>query len=280
MGADLHLHTTASDGRLTPTELVQRAAKAGLKVIAITDHDTVDGIPEALAAAKAFPSLTVIPGVELSTDVTGGEVHVLGYFIDYHSQLLREKLALMRDSRETRARKMVEKLGKMGMPLRWERVLELAGEGSIGRPHIAQAMLEAGYIASMKEAFLLYISRTGPAYVEREKLTPAEAADLVVKVGGLPVLAHPMDISSLEGMLAELKPAGLVGMEVYYADYGPETVEQLLGIAERWGLIPCGGSDFHGIEGGAGAEIGSILVPLESAKRLMALAARPAEARG
>jgi len=165
MGADLHLHTTASDGRLTPTELVQRAAKAGLKVIAITDHDTVDGIPEALAAAKAFPSLTVIPGVELSTDVTGGEVHVLGYFIDYHSQLLREKLALMRDSRETRARKMVEKLGKMGMPLRWERVLELAGEGSIGRPHIAQAMLEAGYIASMKEAFLLYISRTGPAYV-------------------------------------------------------------------------------------------------------------------
>ena len=170
---DLHVHTTASDGRYTPTEIVRRAAKSGLAVLAITDHDTVDGIPEALDAAREFPELEVIPGVEINTDVPTGEAHVLGYFIDYTHPELLSVLRDMRASRQERAQKMVAKLADLGMPLDWERVKQLAGTDSIGRPHIAQALLEKGYISTFREAFDRYISRDGPAYVERTKVTPA-----------------------------------------------------------------------------------------------------------
>ncbi len=215
---DLHIHSTASDGRLTPAEIVNKSAELGLTIIAIADHDSLDGIAPALVAAKAFPWLRVIPCVEISTDVPGGEVHVLGYFIDYTDHELEASLARMRNSRQGRALGMIAKLEKLGMPIDWERVQELAGGGSIGRPHIAQAMLEKGYIASLKEAFTKYIGRDGPAYVEREKLTPAEAVQLVLQANGLPVLAHPFTINDPETMIIELKAAGLVGIEAYYND--------------------------------------------------------------
>jgi predicted metal-dependent phosphoesterase TrpH len=161
--ADLHLHSTASDGRLTPDEVVQEAAKRGLKFISLTDHDTIDGIAPALAAAQSYPNLKLIPGVEISTDLPHGEAHVLGYFIDYASRELAAKLEHFRNSRLERARKMVAKLDKLGVHLDWRRIEQIAGDSVMGRPHIARAMLEKGYIGSFKQAFTDYIGREGPA---------------------------------------------------------------------------------------------------------------------
>lgn len=270
MRVDLHLHTTASDGRLSPAEVVQLAVKLGLSIIAITDHDTTDGIEPALAAARSFPSLKVIPGVEIGTDIPHGEVHVLGYFIDYAQLELQRTLERLRNSRQDRARRMIAKLEKLGIRIEWSRVQELAGGGSIGRPHIAQAMFERGYIPSIREAFIKYIGREGPAYAEREKMTPAEAVELVISCGGLPVLAHPADIDDLEGFLAQLVAAGLVGIEAYYDGYARETIRWLVSLADKHGLIPCGGSDYHGLDSNAETPPGGVDIPLESARRLIA----------
>lgn len=272
MKVDLHLHTTASDGRLTPGEVVGVAAKKGLSVIAITDHDSIDGIAPALLAAEPFPSLRVIPGLEINTDIPNGEVHILGYFVDYRDTELKRALETLRSSREARARKMIAKLGELGIDVEWQRVRELAGGGSVGRPHIAQAMFERGYILSFQEAFIKYIGRQGPAYAERERLSPAEAVALVVKAGGLPVLAHPADIDDLEELLIELKQAGLVGLEAYYNGYHRKTIARLVDLADKHGLITSGGSDFHGLESGDERPIGGVDVPLDCAERLIALA--------
>jgi len=270
--ADLHLHTTASDGRLEPKEIVSLAAKVGLDVIAITDHDTIDGVAPALSAAEAFPSLTVIPGVEVNTDVPHGEVHVLGYFIDYTDRKLAITLQELRESRLGRAQKMIAKLGSLGMDIKWQRVRELAQGGSVCRPHIAQALFEKGYVSSEKEAFDKYIGHNGPAYVERYKLLPVEAVKLVMDAQGLPVLAHPADINYLNRLVPELKVAGLVGIEVYYKDYGPEIIAGLLKVAKRYNLIPTGGTDYHAFDDGSEVEIGGALTPHQSVERLFALA--------
>ena len=269
---DLHMHTTISDGRLRPAELVALLARRGLRYAAITDHDCTDGLDEAFDTVKAFPELELVTGVELSTDIPGSEVHVLGYFFDYHNDELQVKLAEFRESRSGRAKKMLQKLAALGMPLAWDRVVKIAGDGAIDRPHIAQAMLEKGYIASSQEAFTKYLGRTGLAYVEREKLTPAEAVQLIVRVGGRAVLAHPGDLPDPEPVLLELKAAGLSGMEVYYGSYGPEKVESLLAICQRHRLIPCGGSDFHGIGNDYEGEPGTVGPPVESLKMLADLA--------
>ena len=163
MKADLHLHTTASDGDLTAAELVERAYDSGLSIIAITDHDSVEGVPAAIEAARNYPQLTVIPGVEMSADIPNNEIHVLGYFMDCSDQALNDELARRRISRQTRAKKMAEKLRALGLPIDYERVLESAGDGTVGRPHIAKAMLENGYIKDVREAFDRYIGRNGPA---------------------------------------------------------------------------------------------------------------------
>src|SRR4030042_1184344 len=159
---DLHLHTSAADGRLNPRELGELAAARGLKVIAITDHDSTAGIDAAFEAAKAFPSLTVIPGVEINTDIPHGEVHILGYFIDYHQPDLQRTLATLRGARLDRAKKMVAKLEGLGISIEWERVLQLAKGGAVGRPHTAQAMYEKGYVSSFQEAFDRYLGRNWP----------------------------------------------------------------------------------------------------------------------
>ncbi|MFO8101264.1 MAG: PHP domain-containing protein [Dehalococcoidia bacterium] len=269
MKVDLHIHTTASDGRLTPSEAVRRAVGLGLNVISITDHDSVGGIDEALAEARKFPDLTLIPGVEMGTDYPHGEMHILGYFVDHYSETFCRRLEMLRNSRTTRTQKMVSNLADMGIELNWEHVVRIAAGASIGRPHIAQAILERGYVTVLEEAFEKYIGDDSPAYVEREKLGPTETVELIMEAGGLSVLAHPARLENLDPVLAELKAAGLAGMEVYYKDYGPETVERLAETADRHGLIPCGGSDYHGFEED-GNEIGRSNVPAETVDRLIA----------
>ena len=269
---DLHIHTTASDGKLTPAEIVTKAATLGLETIAISDHDTVNGIRPALVAAQVFPALSIIPAVELSTDVPSGEIHILGYYIDYTNVDFEKDLSRMRNSRLGRAQKIIEKLHDLGINIDYSRVQEIAGTGTLGRPHIAQAMLEKGYIQDFKEAFNKYIGHGGPAYVERDKLTPVEAVQLIVKTGGLPVLAHPLTAGKVEAMIAELKPAGLVGMEVYYAAYAFEEISPLLGLAYKHGLIATGGTDYHGIENNSETLLGGVDVPVRAVEQLTKLA--------
>ena len=269
---DLHIHSTASDGRLSPADVVRKSAEIGVTTIALADHDSTDGVAPALLAAEAFPWLKVIPCVEISTDVPSGEVHVLGYFIDYTDHKLQVALERMRNSRQGRAQGMIAKLGKRGIHIKWQRVQEIAGSGSIGRPHIAQAMLEKGYIASLKEAFTKYIGRDGTAYVEREKMTPVEAVELILLAKGLPVLAHPFTINDPETMVIELKAVGLVGIEAYYGGYTAEEINSLVSLADRHNLIATGGSDYHGLEASTETMIGGADVPVESAEQLIALA--------
>jgi len=269
---DLHIHTTASDGRFSPAEIVRKSAELGLSVIAISDHDTVNGIAEALAAAEAYPQLTVIPAVEINTDIPQGEAHILGYFIDFTDRELNTALEYLRDSRLRRAEKMIAKLDKLGVHIKWERVQEIAGDGTVGRPHLAQALLEKGYITSNQEAFTRYIGKDGPAYVEREKITPTGAVELILHANGLPVLAHPFTIDDPETMIIELKRAGLVGIETYYKDYDTSQIAELVRLAGKYNLITTGGTDYHGIDETREVVIGGCDVPVESAEQLIALA--------
>jgi hypothetical protein len=267
---DLHLHSTASDGVLSPTEVVRKAANLKLKYIALTDHDTIDGLGEAFTEAEKHPGLTVIPGVEMSTDVAAGDVHILGYFIDWQDPELRRRLTIMRASREDRGQAIVERLGELGMPLEWERVKEIAGDAVIGRPHIAQAMVEQGYISYIGEAFDKYISRGGPGYVERIKLAPAEAVALIRAAGGVPVMAHPLTLPGAEAMIEELSAVGLAGIEVYYASFKDFEIERLRRLAERLGLVATGGTDYHGLDPITETMIGGQPVPMSAVEGLLA----------
>ena len=277
---DLHLHTLASDGRLTPTELVQLIARQGLQTVAITDHDTTDGLAEAYEAAKEFPDLRIIPGIELSADVPGDEVHVLGYFIDPDDSELQEELLRFRQGRVDRAKTMVEKLDQLGLHLEWERVQHFAGDGAVGRPHVALAMVEAGYCDEPKDAFPEYLGRNGLAYVERSKLTPAEAVVMIRRAGGAAVLAHPAYMNDMDAGIANLAGIGLSGMEVHYANYRDDTIRQLARLAREYELIPCGGSDYHGLGNKGELLPGEKGPPMESVDLLeaAALAIRKADA--
>ncbi len=267
---DLHIHTTASDGRLTPEEVVERAAKLGLGVIAVTDHDSVEGVEAALSQAQRFPNLLVIPGVELSCE-DEQEIHILGYFLDVNHPRLKSKLRSLHDSRVNRGKRILQRLADLGLNLDWGRVLSLAHGGSVGRPHIAQAMLERGYVSSIREAFEKYIGQDGPAYVRRERLAPIEAVELIVEAGGLPVIAHPAGTAELEALVQELKRHGLVGLEAFYPGYSGETIQQLRLLARQHGLIVTGGSDFHGFEVPP-IEIGEVGPPEEDLERFLELA--------
>ncbi len=274
MKYDLHLHTTGSDGRLTPAEMVALAVERGLEVISITDHDSVSGVSEALAAAAKVGNLTVVPGVEINTDLSTGELHVLGYFIDYEDGELVAALARIRESRVGRAQKMLVKLGELGMPLEWQQVLDLARGESICRPHIAQAMLEKGYISDEREAFDKYIGRNCPAYVGREKVGPVEAVRIIKKAGGIPVLAHPADIADVDNIIVELKTAGLDGIEAYYGQYNSRTVSRIVGLAKRHDLLTTGGSDYHHFCDDREVPLGSVDIPESCIVKLFAAAGR------
>ena len=269
---DLHVHSTVSDGRFTPEEIVCKAAELGLSAIAIADHDSIDGIAPALLAAQAFPQLKVIPNVEISTDNPGGEVHILGYFIDYANEELKVNLERFRNSRQTRAQMMIAKLENLGIHIKWQRVQEIAGTGSIGRPHIAQAMLESDYINSLPEAFNKYLGYGKPAYVEREKFTPVEAVELILQASGLPALAHPLTISNAETMIIKLKAAGLVAIEAYYNAYTAIEIKSLINLANKHSLIATGGSDYHGLDENNETPLGGVNMPAQALAQLIAMA--------
>ncbi len=277
MKYDLHLHTTASDGRLTPAALVELARARGLEIIAITDHDSVGGVSEALEEAGRGTGMTVVPGVEINTDLASGELHILGYFIDYRDADLALALHNIRESRVGRAQKMVEKLRRLGMLIEWSRVQDLAHGESICRPHIAQALLEKGYVASEREAFDQYIGRDGPAYVGRDKIQPADAVRIVKSAGGLPVLAHPAGIKDLNGLIIDLKVAGLVGLEAYYGEYDSNTVNRMARLAGEHGLLTTGGSDYHHFGDGREVPLGRVDVPEGSIRGLFRAAGRMEE---
>lgn len=268
---DLHAHSAASDGELAPAALVRLARARGLSILALTDHDTTAGIEAALDAARGT-ALEVIPGVELSADVPGREVHVLGYFMDWHDMHFQSMLEKFREGRYGRAEKMTRKLAALGAPVSFARVKEIAGDASIGRPHVAQALLEAGHIATLGEAFDKYLGRNGPAYVERFKLTPADAVRLIVRAGGVPVLAHPREVTDF---IAPLVKVGLIGLEVYYSLYDAATCAALLRLAQQYGLIATGGSDFHGLNKMAHLSgLGEVYVPPGAVEQLREKAAQ------
>jgi predicted metal-dependent phosphoesterase TrpH len=250
--ADLHAHTTVSDGSLTPRELVVLAAEKGLAALGITDHDTTDAVAIARGVGEEL-GVWVVPGIELNTDTADGHVDILGYFIDITNEAFQGTLSRIRDARYHRARKMVDRLWELGMPVTFDRVLELSTEGAVGRPHVAEALLEAGHVSTIGEAFDLYIGRRGPAYVDRYRMSPVEACELVRRAGGVPSLAHPInpynpqsDADELSALLVSLKAAGLGALECYYPGYDDEVIRWLLDLADEWGLVPSGGSDFHG----------------------------------
>ncbi len=269
---DLHIHTSASDGRFTPSEIVRKAWEQGLVYIAICDHDSIEGVIPARETSWNLPGITVLGGVEINTDIPDGELHILGYLFDHDNRELKSTLLDLRNSRIDRAKKMIEKLKAMGINITYRRVREIAGKGSVGRPHIAQAMLEQGYISTLREAFVKYISRGGPAYAERDKVTPEDAIRLIVRAGGIPVLAHPLTYENPELFLPELISSGLAGLEVYYGSYLPDQVNFLLSLANKYHLIPTGGSDYHGLEALSEPPLGTVEVPLDCAKRLIELA--------
>jgi predicted metal-dependent phosphoesterase TrpH len=270
---DLHMHSTYSDGTLKPAALIEKIGKTALRVISLTDHDTTQGIDEALEAAKRYPQLTIIPGVEISTETEGGEVHILAYYVNREDKAFQKELATFRASRYERGEKMVAKLAELGMPLEWKRVLEIAGDGAVGRPHVARALIEKGYVATHQEAFDTYLGKGCPAYVERDKMTPEQAIDLAVRNGALPVLAHPVYVKGVEGIIPSLKAAGLIGMEVYYSTYTEADTARFKMLADQHGLLPCGGSDYHGNGYAGEAEPGLVGPPMSTAEKLQALKA-------
>ncbi|MBN1977544.1 MAG: PHP domain-containing protein [Anaerolineae bacterium] len=261
-----------SDGTLTPSEVVRLALARGLRVIALTDHDTMGGVAEAQTAAAGM-GLEVISGVEINAEGDGTALHILGFYVDPQAPFLDEKLRTLRDARLGRARKMLERLGEMGMPLDWEEVQALAGGESIGRPHVARAMLDQGYVETVKEAFERFIGPGGPAHIPRLRLSPAETIGAIVEAGGVPVLAHPAHSGpAVVARLPEFVGYGLRGLEVYYPRHSPDEVEMLLRLCREHGLIATGGTDFHGPDSEEGAPLGSIYVPPECVERLRAAA--------
>jgi predicted metal-dependent phosphoesterase TrpH len=270
---DLHTHSNYSDGLLSPAALVEEAVSRGLRVLGLTDHDTVAGIPEAREAGERL-GVEVVPGVELSTSLAGGEgVHLLGYFVDVENPALLEGLAGYAQARDERMARMLERLRMIGLAIAPADVQALAGQGTVGRPHLARALIAAGYVASVPEAFDRYIGQGKPAYAPRPRVDPREAIALVRAAGGVPVLAHPFSPGGVESVLDRLAPAGLAGMEVDYGEYTPRERDVLRAIAARRGLIATGGSDFHGIDRGAGRELGSAPVPMAAVAALRQAAA-------
>ncbi|MBB1255140.1 PHP domain-containing protein [Streptomyces alkaliterrae] len=249
MRIDLHTHSTASDGTDTPAELVAKAAAAGLDVVALTDHDTVAGHDEAIAALPT--GLTLVTGTEFSCRLDGVGLHMLGYLFDPAEPELARERELVRDDRVPRARAMVGRLREMGVPITWERVLDIAADGSIGRPHIATAMVEAGVIDDVSQAFTAdWIADDGRAYVNKHELDPFTAVRLIKNAGGVAVFAHPRAVKRgqvvPESTIAELAAAGLDGIEADHMDHDATTRARLHGLAHDLGLLATGSSDYHG----------------------------------
>ena len=261
---DLHVHTTASDGSLSPTEVIRIAAKKGLRAIAITDHDTTDGVEEALKVGEPL-GIEVIPGIEFSTHVEGmGSLHLLGLWVDRDDRAMQSILHDLRDGRLARNQKILKSLADLGMSLDPEEVTRHAGGKVVGRLHIAAAMIDRGYIASYKEAFERFLGYGKPAYWGRKRLFTEEAITLIRNMGGVAVLAHPgilkVERDRLEAEIKRLVSCGLGGIEAIHTDHTPADKEFFKGLAARYGVAVSGGSDFHG-DSKPGVEVDSQSVP-------------------
>lgn len=259
MRADLHLHSTASDGSLPPRALVELALRAGLSHVSITDHDSVDGLDEALTAARTT-GLTVIPGVELSAlEPDGTDVHVLGYGIDPADRQFRDVLADLRSARLERAAMMIESLSRGGFPISLDDVLAHSRGGAVGRSHVARALVAAGHAASVASAFDRLIGRGRPHYIPKCSHTAREAIRVIHDAGGLAVVAHP-GVNDLAALVTELADEGLDGIEAYHADHTPAQRDSFAALAASCGLLCTGGSDFHALDGPNPA-LGSVEYP-------------------
>ena len=246
---DFHVHSYVSDGTVSPTDVVRLASEAGLVAMALTDHDTVDGMDEALSAGEKY-GIRVVPGIELSADYKGLDLHILGLNVDYLNEEFREKVAVCRDSRHNRNLKMIEKLNECGFSISWDVMVERFGSKSITRAHFAKYLIDEGYVANKDEAFKKYLDPGCPCYVSRVKISPFDAIDIIKKAGGHPVLAHPllykMPYDRLESVIVMLKDHGLEGIEGRYALNKVEDNVFMDKLAKRHGLEMTGGSDFHG----------------------------------
>jgi predicted metal-dependent phosphoesterase TrpH len=256
---DLHTHTTASDGRLSPSELVRYAREKDLRVIAVTDHDTIEGNEEAVSAGMR-EGIEVVPGIEISVDYTPGSMHMLGYFITGGEHGLQEKLALLQDSRADRNPKIIEKLNELGIAIHYDEVLKVSGGGQVGRPHIAQVLMQRGYTKTIQEAFDKYLGKGAPAYFDKFRLEAHDAIAMIMDAGGVPVLAHPFTLyckssNDLEQLIAQLVDHGLQGIEVFYPEHNKQQTAEYHLLAKRNNLLVTGGSDFHGAQM-AGADLG------------------------
>ena len=278
-GVDLHTHTVASDGTYRPSELVAEAARRGVRVLAVTDHDSTDGLAEAIATARAHPPLTIVPGIEINCDVEGAEIHVLGYGMDYEAPWFHEFCLAQRADRRARVHRTAERLAALGLPIDVERVFALVQEGSAGRPHVARVMVEHGYVKTVREAFDRYLASGKPAHVPRRKLAPEDAVRLLRRAGGVPVFAHP-GLAERDELIPSMVEAGLMGIECYYSEHSPAQRGTYLDLCRRYDLVATGGSDFHGPAVRA-ATLGHPTVPLATwdalqLKVAQARASRPA----
>jgi hypothetical protein len=249
---DLHLHTTASDGVMSPSEIVRYAKAKGLQAIAITDHDTIEGLEEGLLEGERI-GFEVIPGVEISAEYSPGSMHLLGFFIDNHHPLLNERLKYLQKAREERNPKIVEKLNRLGIEITYEEVLRASGGGQVGRPHFAQVLLEKNYVKNFQDAFDRFLKKGAPAYVDKFRFTAREALHFINRAKGVGVLAHPNTLntngySELENLVLRLMEDGLKGIEVFYPEHSALEVSQYKTLAQRYGLLVTGGTDYHGIE--------------------------------
>jgi 3',5'-nucleoside bisphosphate phosphatase len=271
-GVDLHSHTTASDGTLSPGELVRLAVRHGVRVLAVTDHDSTDGLAEARAEAALHPPLEIVPGLEINCDVDGGEVHVLGYFVDTGAAWFQEFLREQREERVARIHGIAARLAELGLPIDPAEVFAIVKEGSPGRPHVAQVMVNRGYVKSVREAFDKYLRAGGLANVPRRRLTPVAAVRIIRRALGVPVLAHP-GLAGRDELIPELVEAGLLGIETYYAEHSAEQRREYAELCSRLGLVATGGSDYHGPQSGRANPPGTPLVPMAVYEQLKEKAA-------
>jgi predicted metal-dependent phosphoesterase TrpH len=261
MSADLHIHSNLSDGTDSPEEIVYLAKAASLKTIALTDHDNLDGLTSA-ANAGVVAGVEVVPGIEFSTESNGNEIHILGYYIDAQNCQLNSILEKIQTDRVERIYKITQKLQALNVELVPEEVFKLSGEKAPGRPHVARALINKGIVANFKEAFSKYLDQRAPAYVPHYRLEPEEIVKLITESGGIAVYAHPA-VSACDQIIPDLIVAGLRGLEVYYIGHKPHVITHYLSLAEKYGLLVVGGSDYHGSQSGRDVKLGDITIPDE-----------------
>ncbi|HHV78215.1 MAG TPA: PHP domain-containing protein [Firmicutes bacterium] len=278
--ADLHVHTTASDGVYSPEEAVEKAIEKGLSAIAIADHDNVSGIQPAMRKAAALRSIVVVPAVELSCEWHSLDIHILGYFIDVGSPGMVDFFNALLNARLRRLRKMVSRLAALGVPITEQEVLAQAGAGAVGRPHLARILVQKGFAQTEGEAFSVFLERGRPAYVERYKLTPENAIRKVSEWGGVPFLAHPGLGPVPEPYIRQLVLAGLRGLEVKHPSHSSDQVAFYTELARQLGLLLSGGSDTHGPEGEWSNDVGDVKVPMEWVRSIEAARRSRGETRG